>query len=64
MALRGGLKNKYVTGPQRKNFKRERIVSSQTGNYTHQRGRHKLRIDKFEKEATENLRNVKVINKM
>lgn len=51
-------------GPQRKNFKRERIVSSQTGNYAHQRGRHKLRIDKFEKETIENLRNVKVINKM
>lgn len=51
-------------GPQRKDFKRERRVSSQTGNYAHKMGRHKLRIDKFEKETIENLRNVKVINKM
>ena len=51
-------------GPQRKNFKRERIVSSQTGSYAHKMGRYKLRIDKFEKETIENLRNVKVINKM
>ena len=51
-------------GPQRKDFKRERRVSSQTGNYAHKMCRHKLRIDKFEKETIENLRNVKVINKM
>ena len=49
-------------GPQRKDFKRERIVSSQTENYAHKMGRHKLRIDKFEKETIENLRNVKVRN--
>ena len=51
-------------GPQRKNFKRERIVSSQTGSYAHKMFRYKLRRDKFEKETIENLRNVKVINKM
>lgn len=63
--IKGGLKNKCVIDPQRKNFRRERLVSTQTGNYAHKVGRHKLRIEEYEKETKiSEIKNIHIVSKM
>lgn len=57
--IKGGLKSKCVRYPQRKTFRKEGIISTQTGNCAHKVGRYKLRIDGYEKEPIRNLRNEK-----